>query len=387
MSRQQMIDSGDKSNIESNSSAVKIRNLRKEYGDIEAVNSIELSVEPGELLVLLGPSGCGKSTTLRLLAGLELPTSGSILIGGEDVTNKFPRDRGISMVFQSYALYPHKTVRGNLKFPLRKMDLTNEEIEGKIESVAEMLEIAEILDKRPGQISGGQQQRVAVGRTVVREPNVFLMDEPLSNLDAKLRVQTRSEIRELQQRLETTTLYVTHDQEEALSLADRVAVMQHGEIMQVGTPEEVYKTPKNEFVASFLGEPSMNFISGKQLHSDSRFKSLRSIVEQFDQPETITIGVRPEDVYLSNPKSAELDRINQSRLTKEMRFTVGVVEPLGNVYELNLEHKGEFLTLLTENCPNSITSGKDIKIRFDQEEIHAFDADGNAVELNPGGVS
>jgi multiple sugar transport system ATP-binding protein len=352
-----------------------------------AVDDLSLSVKPGELLVLLGPSGCGKSTTLRLIAGLELPTHGSVEIGGAEVTNKFPRDRGISMVFQSYALYPHKTVRGNLRFPLQKMDLSKAEIKSKIESVAEMLEIADILDRRPSEISGGQQQRVAVGRTVVREPDVFLMDEPLSNLDAKLRVQTRAELRKLQQQLGTTTIYVTHDQEEALSLADRVAVMQHGDLQQIGTPEEVYETPANKFVASFLGEPRMNFISRDQLHNDSRYTSLRASLTQAGSATgsthdlDLSLGIRPENVYLSDPPSGEVAEQDPSQLSDEIRFELGVIEPLGNVYELNLLHDDDYFIVLTTDRPEGVSAGSDVGVRFDRTAIHAFDSDGNAIDL------
>jgi multiple sugar transport system ATP-binding protein len=222
---------------------VRLDGVRKRFGDVVAVAGIDLRVEPGELLVLLGPSGCGKTTTLRAIAGLEPVTEGTIRIGDRDATGTLPQDRDVSMAFQNYALYPHKTVEGNLRFPLAKTDLAPAERDEKVAFVAELLEIGDILDREPSSLSGGQRQRVALGRTIVREPGVFLLDEPLSSLDAELRVATRTELRDLQQRLGTTTVYVTHDQEEAMSVADRIAVMRDGRIEQIGTPRELYVDP------------------------------------------------------------------------------------------------------------------------------------------------
>ena len=360
------------------SAGVTLRNVRKKYGDVLAVDDLSLEVRAGEFLVLLGPSGCGKSTTLRMIAGLETPTTGSIEIGDIDVTQTLPQERDLSMVFQSYALYPHKTVRENLAFPLGKMDVTESEKEQKIEQTAELLEIADLLDKKPGQLSGGQRQRVAVGRTIIREPKAFLMDEPLSNLDAKLRVKTRFEIRELQQELGTTTVYVTHDQEEAMSVADRIAVMNDGTLQQVGSPREVYKRPTNQFVAEFIGEPSMNFFDVTQdaepvLFSDADPLPLGDAVSR----EATTLGVRPEDVALVEPTQ----RVGppDQHLTESFECEVGVVEPLGNAYELGLVVDDHTFTARLRDRPEAVTEGSTIEAALDTSELHAFDEHGEAI--------
>src|SRR4051812_13195909 len=226
-----------------------------------AVNDLSLTIADGEFIILVGPSGCGKSTTLNMIAGLEEISSGELRIGGERVNEKAPKDRDIAMVFQSYALYPHMTVRQNIAFPLTLAKMKKEEIAQKVEETAKILDLSDFLDRKPAQLSGGQRQRVAMGRAIVRDPKAFLMDEPLSNLDAKLRVQMRSEIARLQTRLGTTTVYVTHDQTEAMTLGDRVAVMRAGLLQQVDTPKELYEHPRNLFVAGFIGSPAMNFFT------------------------------------------------------------------------------------------------------------------------------
>jgi multiple sugar transport system ATP-binding protein len=248
---------------------VRLEHISKVFKGSAAVKDVNLEVGEGEFLVLLGPSGCGKTTTLRMVAGLETPTDGDIFIGDALVNDVEPKDRDIAMVFQSYALYPHMTVHDNLAFPLKMHKQPKEEIEERVNKAASVLEITELLKRRPKELSGGQRQRVALGRAIVRNPQVFLMDEPLSNLDAKLRVQTRIELKNLQKRLGTTTIYVTHDQAEAMTLADRVALMKQGEIQQVGAPTEVYSHPANKFVAGFLGSPTMNFMEGTLRRSDS----------------------------------------------------------------------------------------------------------------------
>jgi len=234
--------------------------VTKRFGRVEAVRELTLRVQEGELLVLLGPSGCGKSTALRIVAGLEAPTSGSVWIGGRRVDGVEPGDRDLAFVFQTYALYPHKSVAENLAFPLRVRKVPRDEVEARVRDVAALLGIEDLLGRRPRELSGGQRQRVALGRAIVRQPRAFLMDEPLSNLDARLRVEMRSEIRRLQQRLGTTTVYVTHDQVEAMTLGDRVAVLRQGRLQQVGTPREVYERPANRFVAGFVGSPAMNLV-------------------------------------------------------------------------------------------------------------------------------
>jgi ABC-type sugar transport system ATPase subunit len=236
--------------------------VQKRFGAVAAVDGIDLAVADGELVVLVGPSGCGKSTVMRLVAGLELPTAGRIRIGDRDVTQARPQDRDVAMVFQSYALYPHKTVRDNLGFGLRMRGEAKDAIARKVDEAARLLGIEALLDRRPRALSGGQRQRVALGRAIVRSPQVFLLDEPLSNLDARLRVSTRSELLRLQRRLGATMLYVTHDQEEAMTLGDRIAVMRGGKVEQLGPPLEVYRRPVSRFVAGFVGSPAMNFLPG-----------------------------------------------------------------------------------------------------------------------------
>src|ERR1700681_2980354 len=242
---------------------VALRSVVKRFDDVEAVRSIDLDIPNNEFVVLVGPSGCGKSTTLRMIAGLEEVSSGDVLIDGELVNDLPPKDRDIAMVFQNYALYPHMTVFENMSFGLRLKHFPKAEIKERVEHAARILDITELLDRRPKQLSGGQRQRVAMGRAIVRNPKVFLFDEPLSNLDAKLRVQMRTEIKRVHQKVKTTTVYVTHDQVEAMTLADRVVVMNDGRIEQVGTPHELYHSPRTRFVAGFIGSPAMNFLPCK----------------------------------------------------------------------------------------------------------------------------
>jgi multiple sugar transport system ATP-binding protein len=262
----------------------------------EAVKHMDLEIADGEFMILVGPSGCGKSTALRMIAGLEDISSGELRIGGEEVNDRSPKDRDIAMVFQNYALYPHMTVRENMGFALKLAKVEKEEIDRKVEEAAETLDLTQHLDRRPANLSGGQRQRVAMGRAIVRDPKAFLMDEPLSNLDAKLRVQMRTEVARLQSDLETTTVYVTHDQTEAMTLGDRVAVMRAGVLQQVGSPAELYDTPKNLFVAGFIGSPAMNFMPGEI--SGGR---LRIPIGEVDAPEgagregKVVVGIRPEN--------------------------------------------------------------------------------------------
>ncbi len=260
-------------------SSVTLKNVKKTYDNNKTViNNINLEIKDKEFLVLVGASGCGKSTLLRMIAGLEEISDGEIYIGETKVNNVAPKDRDIAFVFQSYALYPHMTVRENIAFGLKMRKTPKAEIDKKVKEAAEILDLGEYLDRKPKQLSGGQRQRVALGRAIVRNPKVFLMDEPLSNLDAKLRVQMRSEIKKLHERLQTTFIYVTHDQTEALTMGDRIVILNNGDIQQVATPEEIYNNPQNTFVAGFIGSPQMNFINGKDLGLD----------------ENILYGIRPE---------------------------------------------------------------------------------------------
>jgi multiple sugar transport system ATP-binding protein len=355
-------------NIETIEEDLELRGLRKDFGDLNAVDSVDLEINAGELVVLLGPSGCGKTTTLRMIAGLETPTDGKITIGGQDVTTMPPQDRNLSMVFQSYALYPHLTVRENLTYPLRKMSLDSDERTEKVDSVASVLGISEHLDKQPDQLSGGQQQRVAVGRTIVREPRIFLMDEPLSNLDAKLRVKTRAELRELQQDLGVTTVYVTHDQEEAMSIADRLVIMNEGRIEQTGTPKEIYEGPTNEFIAGFLGDPAINLLN----LSDGWVRELVNDVPQ----EAERVGIRPENLHVEGETST-VEAVDPS---EPVSLTVDLIEPLGDTYEISLvDDSGEFITVLSREG-RRISPGETVEIVADKRKMYLFDETGEAIE-------
>jgi multiple sugar transport system ATP-binding protein len=312
---------------------VALRRVVKRFDDVEAVRSIDLDIPNNEFVVLVGPSGCGKSTTLRMIAGLEEVTEGEIFIGGELVNDLPPKDRDIAMVFQNYALYPHMTVFENMSFGLRLRHFAKAEIRQRVEHAARILDITDLLDRRPKQLSGGQRQRVAMGRAIVRNPKVFLFDEPLSNLDAKLRVAMRTEIKRVHQKVKTTTVYVTHDQVEAMTLADRVVVMNHGVIEQIGTPQALYHHPRTRFVAGFIGSPAMNFIpcqleqegEGLRLRiSDDIFLRVPSgKVAQYRPAigKQLIFGLRPE--HVTEPRHGEHDA------AREFVVTLDVVEPMG----------------------------------------------------------
>ena len=275
--------------------SITIRDLNKYYGAFHALKDLSLEVEAGEFLVLLGPSGCGKSTALRMIAGLESISSGDLLIGDRDVTEVLPKYRDIAMVFQSYALYPHKTVAENIGFPLKVAKTPPAEMEEAVRAAADQVELGELLERFPSQLSGGQRQRVALARAIIRRPSVFLMDEPLSNLDAKLRANMRAELKHMQSELGITTIYVTHDQIEAMTLAHRVAIMKDGILQQLGTPKEVYSDPANLFVAGFMGSPPMNFITG--VIKGGRFTAANVDISLSGAPDSsnVTLGFRPED--------------------------------------------------------------------------------------------
>ena len=316
---------------------VRLEHITKAFKGAPVVEDVNLEVREGEFLVLLGPSGCGKTTTLRMVAGLERPTKGDVYIGDSLVNDVEPKDRDIAMVFQSYALYPHMTVHDNLAFPLKMHRHTKEDIEERVGKTAAILEISDLLKRRPKELSGGQRQRVALGRAIVWDPKVFLMDEPLSNHDAKLRVQTRVELKNQQKRLGTTTVYVTHDQAEAMTLADRVALMKQGVIQQVGSPTEVYAHPANKFVAGFLGSPTMNFVDGVVKGTDSGavfecgefsfalHPALAKLVPG-KASRKVTYGVRAEDVGVSGdpkPWSVEVT-VFSSELMGSEQFVHGM---------------------------------------------------------------
>ena len=337
-------------------------------GEVIAVDDVNVDIDDGEFLVLVGPSGCGKSTTLRMIAGLESVTDGQIRIDDTDVTGRAPKDRNIAMVFQSYALYPHMTVRRNMAFGLEEStDMPDDEIAATVEETAGMLGIADLLDRKPRELSGGQQQRVALGRAIVRDPAVFLMDEPLSNLDAKLRAQMRTELQRLQEELGVTTVYVTHDQTEAMTMGDRIAVLDGGELQQVGTPLECYHSPANEFVAGFVGDPSMNFVDcevrdGRLVADDLAYPLSADLREAVRGANGVTLGVRPEDVELVAPDD------EAATLTTR----VDVVEPMGdeNVVHLSL---GDGTMVATVSGMRRVEVDTEVGVRLPESALHLFD--------------
>jgi multiple sugar transport system ATP-binding protein len=312
---------------------VALRNVVKRFEEVEAVRSIDLDIPDNELVVLVGPSGCGKSTTLRMIAGLEEVTSGEIFIGGELVNDLPPKDRDIAMVFQNYALYPHMTVFENMSFGLRLRKFSKSEIRTRVEHAARILDITDLLGRRPKQLSGGQRQRVAMGRAIVRHPKVFLFDEPLSNLDAKLRVQMRTEIKRVHQKVKTTTVYVTHDQVEAMTLADRVVVMNRGQVEQIGAPQQLYHHPKTRFVAGFIGSPAMNFVPCRLEQNGVEMRARLSDTVALPVPAVnsaryrsaigrdLIFGLRPE--HITEPRRSECDG------NREFTVTLDIVEPMG----------------------------------------------------------
>jgi multiple sugar transport system ATP-binding protein len=309
---------------------IQLKDVTKRYGDgFEAVKKMNLDVMDGEFMILVGPSGCGKSTALRMIAGLEDISDGELLIGGERVNELQPRDRDIAMVFQNYALYPHMTVRENMGFALKLAKVDKAEIARRVEEAADILDLSEHLERKPANLSGGQRQRVAMGRAIVRNPSAFLMDEPLSNLDAKLRVQMRAEVSRLQDRLETTTIYVTHDQTEAMTLGDRVAVMRSGVIQQVGPPQELYESPVNLFVAGFIGSPAMNFVPGTVENGKVKLPTVEVPIPErlrndMQDGRSVIVGFRPE--HIEDP--ALVDRGRHEGTT--FKTTIDLLESMGS---------------------------------------------------------
>jgi len=361
----------------SEDSHLELWTLDKTYpGGVTAVEELSLSLARGELLVLVGPSGCGKSTTLRCIAGLEEPTDGDITIEGESVTGRRPEDRNIAMVFQNYALYPHKTARQNIGFGLRMTtDLSEETIETRVEDVADTLGITGLLDKKPGSLSGGQQQRVALGRAIVRDPSVFLLDEPLSNLDATLRSRMRTEIQQLQRELDVTTIYVTHDQVEAMTIGDRIAVLRDGQLQQVDTPMACYHEPANRFVASFIGDPSMNLLDCRLDRTATALTGAvtyplddrLAVAAGETQERGVTLGFRPESPTLVASTDDDAD-------APSFTGRVDVVEPVG-------ERSFVYVTLasgpqVTVATPGGtpVREGASVRVRVPPAGVHLFDA-------------
>ena len=347
-------------------SSIQLRNVTKRYGQTEVVHGIDLEIAESEFVVLLGPSGCGKTTTLRMVAGLEDVSDGELSIGGQVVNDVAPKDRGVAMVFQNYALYPHMSVRQNMEFALRPQKLERGEVQERITQTADILGLGELLDRKPSQLSGGQRQRVAMGRAMVRTPSVFLFDEPLSNLDAMLRTQVRWEIGKLHKRLDATILYVTHDQVEAMTLADRIVIMRDGFIEQTGTPEEVFDSPRNTFVATFIGSPAMNMlpaaVQGDQLVGDFLNMALPArFLGKVGDGQEVMIGIRPPDI-LPTDKGAE----------GSVSALVEVVEYLGNEALLDIRIGSQ--ELIAE-VPSSRRPVEDetIGVCLDPEALHVFD--------------
>ncbi|ORA08407.1 ABC transporter ATP-binding protein [Mycobacterium asiaticum] len=376
---------------------IVLEHVNKSYPDGHtAVQDLSITIADGEFVILVGPSGCGKTTTLNMIAGLEDISSGELRIGGERVNDKAPKDRDIAMVFQSYALYPHMTVRQNIAFPLTLAKMSKTDIAQKVDETARILDLTELLDRRPAQLSGGQRQRVAMGRAIVRHPKAFLMDEPLSNLDAKLRVQMRGEIARLQKRLGTTTVYVTHDQTEAMTLGDRVVVMHAGIAQQIGTPTELYERPANLFVAGFIGSPAMNFFPatltsiGLELPFGelTLAPELQQVIAQHSKPDNIIVGVRPEHIH-----DAALIDGYQRISSLVFQVNVDLVESLGSdkyvyfttggpgVHSARLDevaaesevNENQFVARVPTESKAAI--GEPVELAFDTRKLAVFDAD------------
>ena len=341
--------------------SVTLKNITKSWGDFTAVNDISLSIHDQEFLVLLGPSGCGKTTTMRMVAGLEEPSKGDIFIGSKRVNDELPKDRDVAMVFQNYGLYPHMSVYENIRYPLKVRKVPKSEHEDLVKKTAVKVELGNLLNRRPRELSGGQRQRVALARAIVRAPTVFLMDEPLSNLDAKLRVNMRAELKHLQHELSITTIYVTHDQIEAMTLADRVAVMDNGIISQLDTPERIYNDPDNLFVAGFIGSPSMNLLEGN-MEEGNFLHSGFSVKTGFGSNQYVTLGIRPEDLELTSAENADCS---------------------GRVYSFELTGESTLVTVqladdrLIIRGPNEYRVGIDetVGIRFNPEKCYLFDSE------------
>ncbi len=349
---------------------IVLKNVNKIFNDkAVGVKDINLAVNDKEFFVLVGPSGCGKSTTLRLIAGLEKPSSGEIYVGGKLINDIPPGKRDVTMVFQDYALYPHMTVYENLAFPLKLRKYKRKEINDKVQKAAKILGLEGLLERKPKALSGGQRQRVALGRSIVRNPKVFLFDEPLSNLDAKLRIEMRAELKQLHQRLKATTIYVTHDQTEAMTMGDKICILNNGKIQQINDPLSLYNYPVNKFVASFIGTPSMNFFEGK-LESNGTFGCEDfSIKIAGSAPEVeVILGIRPEDIY---PVKQDTD----------IRGRITLVEPIGNEIFLHLD-VGKTHVVLRTSPTSDFKTGQAINLTFEKKKFHLFNkSEGLRIDL------
>ncbi|MGJ8583379.1 MAG: ABC transporter ATP-binding protein [Marinosulfonomonas sp.] len=335
--------------------SLTLKSVEKWFGDVQVIKGVDLDINEGEFIIFVGPSGCGKSTLLRMIAGLEETSRGQILIGDRDATAEPPSKRGLAMVFQSYALYPHMSVRDNVGFPLKSAGLPVDEIKAKVDAAAKVLKLDDYMDRRPKDLSGGQRQRVAIGRSIVRDPTAFLFDEPLSNLDAALRVEMRYEIAKLHQTLKSTMIYVTHDQVEAMTLADRIVVLDGGKVAQIGAPRDLYERPANLFVAQFIGSPRMNVIEAKT-------------TSQIDNPKGAThVGIRPEHISIA-PKGSGA-----------VQATVDVLEYLGADTFVVMDAKEAGQITVRTTGETEYKPGQDVGLSFDAEQLHFFDEHGQAL--------
>ncbi|MDC0426850.1 sn-glycerol-3-phosphate ABC transporter ATP-binding protein UgpC [Pelagibacteraceae bacterium] len=340
---------------------INLKNLEKSYGKTKVIHDLSIDINEGELIVIVGPSGCGKSTLLRMVAGLEDINSGNILIDNKIVNDLEPMERNIAMVFQNYALYPHMTVFENMSYGLKILKIPKNEISSRVQKAAEILELGELLKRKPSQLSGGQRQRVAMGRAIVRDPVAFLFDEPLSNLDAKLRVQMRLEIKKLQKQLKTTSLYVTHDQVEAMTLADRMVVMNEGNVEHVGTPLEVYTKPKTLFTAQFIGSPAMNILKGECQSNQIKLSSGATIKANSKHNGKVNVGLRPEDFTIDEKGTIKLK--------------VELVELIGanTLIHGRLENSNEILVASIAGVISDSKIGNHINLSFNENKLHLFD--------------
>jgi len=344
--------------------ALELRDIRKSFGEVEVIHGVDLDIQEGEFVVFVGPSGCGKSTLLRLIAGLDDPTSGDIMLAGNRVNATPASERGLSMVFQSYALYPHMSVAKNLSFGLENLRMTRAEIDRRVQDAAKLLQIDMLLDRRPGQLSGGQRQRVAIGRAIVREPVIFLFDEPLSNLDAELRLQMRVEISNLHAELKNTMIYVTHDQVEAMTMADRIVILRSGRVEQIGKPLDLYNNPINKFVAGFIGAPQMNFLKGNLAGGTLTLDCGMTRALPYSETGPATLGIRPENI------GVDLEG------TGDMRVTVQNFEQLGAItYIYTAFDNGETLTVQLP-AQIALTRGQKIGVTMPDDAFHIFAGEG-----------
>jgi multiple sugar transport system ATP-binding protein len=358
-------------------SDITLSSITKEFEDLTAVSDVDLTVTDGELLVLVGPSGCGKTTLLRMIAGLETPTSGDLFLGGDRVNSVEPADRDVAMVFQNYALYPHMSAKRNMTFGATSSStLTAGEVENRVEAVSEMLGIPDLLDRKPGELSGGEKQRVAMGRALLRDPEVLLLDEPLSNLDAKLRDQMREELARLQDEVETPTVYVTHDQTEAMTLGDRIAVLSSGRIQQIARPQDLYDHPNTRFVAQFIGSPQMNVVpatiteTSDTLYVETEASTFKlrdalGVSELHSSASNVELGIRPEDLYLADRSVVDSNPFEAS---------ITMLEPRGDAVLASATVGNAEVKFKTETRPE-FSQGDTVRLQADLDRLHVFDAD------------